>query len=226
MVLSYVVLRDGKPVVSSASFLPEAPDASWHTATYLALADLLEQRRGNLGGTPRFLTDNELVVKQIQGRRGVKGGHYVEAREDALDQMAHAFPLRGQEWSISWIPRSANLAVPLGVRLFDAHGIEPWFYDRHKMLHVGPTAVLKDGTEVPWSVIKDMGARDAVSFRVAGDRNGIEFRLQPDFLPGSFVLAWTTAPERAGLLYTDCRCRSNNPDDFLSRIASLVSKLL
>lgn len=87
-----------------------------------------------------------------------------------------------------------------------------------------PAAVLKDGTEIPWAVVKDRALRAEVVFHVAGDGNEIEFHLHPDFFPGSFVLAWTSPEERDGRSpYLDRRCRSSHPDDFLSRIAGLVS---
>lgn len=89
---------------------------------------------------------------------------------------------------------------------------------------MGPIVVLKDGTEVSWGQVTGLATRDEVVFRVAGDRNEIEFHMHPDFFPGSLVLAWTTPEERDGTCpYLDCRCRSSDPDDFMSRIESLIS---
>jgi hypothetical protein len=88
----------------------------------------------------------------------------------------------------------------------------------------GPIVVLEDGTEVPWGHATKLARQEKIVFRVAGDRNEIEFHMHPDFFQGSLVLAWTGPEERDGRSpYLDRRCRSTVPTDFLSRIESLVS---
>lgn len=220
MAIAYVLMEEDLPIARAARFLAAGYDTSWHSATYHALALALEHCSLGTGPRPVFATDNEMVVSQMKGARGVKGGHYVEAREDAIEALVRQFPTRGDRVDFKWIPLHENPAVPLCRGLLEEHGIEPWTYKKRL---AEPTAVLEDGTEIPWEEVKSLALRDKVKFRVAGDRNEIEFHLHPDFFPGSYVLAWTTAPERAGAPYLDCRCRSNNPDDFLSRIASLVA---
>ena len=59
-------------------------------------------------------------------------------------------------------------------------------------------------------------------FRVAFDTNENVFHLGPDMFQGSLRLCWTTPDERNGGPFQDHRVRSVEPDDFLSRIGSLV----
>jgi hypothetical protein len=82
MAIAYVLVEDGLPVARAVRFLGAGLDTSWHSATYHALALALEHCPPGTGSCSVFLTDNEMVVLQMRGRRGVKGGHYVEARED------------------------------------------------------------------------------------------------------------------------------------------------
>jgi len=85
--------------------------------------------------------------------------------------------------------------------------------------------VLQDGTEVSWSSLKRMAAKDHVWFQVPDDESDLSFRMGPDHFPGSSVLAWITLEEKAGGsdAFQDNRVRSNEPDDFLSRIDHLSS---
>jgi hypothetical protein len=86
------------------------------------------------------------------------------------------------------------------------------------------TVILQDGREVSWDALKEMGQKEHLYFQVPKTENDITFWFGPDHFPDSFVLAWVTPEEKAGGAdaYMDNRCRSSDPDDFLSRIAELA----
>jgi len=128
---AFVVCEGEFPVALSALCMDAGHDASWHSATYHALAHALEVWGDPLDAdSTEFLTDNEFVVKQMNGVFRVKGGRYFEAREDALGALAQAFPLRGSSPSFSWISRAQNLAFPLAQGLLVQRGVEPWSYKK------------------------------------------------------------------------------------------------
>jgi len=130
---AFVVCKGNLPVAVSALCMDAGHDASWHSATYHAFAHVLEEWGGRLSAkSTEFVTDNEFVVKQMNGLLGVKGGHYVEAREDALGALARAFPQRGSTPTISWIPREQNLAVPAAEDMLLCRGIEVWSYKKQR----------------------------------------------------------------------------------------------
>lgn len=86
------------------------------------------------------------------------------------------------------------------------------------------TVVLEDGSTVSWRALKGMAARAHVWFKVQEDDGRLHFRMGPDHFPDSYVLAWISPQERAGTTaYQDNRCRSADPDDFLSRIEALTT---
>jgi len=86
------------------------------------------------------------------------------------------------------------------------------------------TVVLQDGRTVSWPLLKSMATQSHVWFQIPGGKNDISFRMGPDHFPDSYVLAWITLAEKMGGadVYQDNRCRSNEPDDFLSRIEALT----
>lgn len=217
MAAAYVVEK-GDSVTGSVLYMAPSDDASWHTATYQALAFALEQGAGWMVAPTVFMTDNEMVVEQMTGRRRAKGGHYIEAREDALDQMAKAFPARKDASRFKRVPAAENPALKLCHLMFERIGVAPWYYKND----TGLVFTSPEGAQVSWEELKNRGRFNRVTFRVSGDAEEIEFYLRPDVFQGSFQLAWTTPEERNGGTFLDCRVRSNNPDDFLSRIASLV----
>lgn len=219
MAIAFTILEHGEEVMSGVKLLPEEYDASWHSAVYNALAFTIEQQQGRLGSAPIFLTDDERVVLQMEGKRGVNGGHYVEAREDAIAMLVGEFPQACPEFK--WVSQEKNLALPLCLDLLTKRGITPWTYKRDRNEDI--EMVLASGSVVKWSEIVDTARNGRVVFRIGGDRNKIEFHLKPDIFPHSFVLAWTTVEEREGGPFMDCRVRSSEPDDFLSRIRSLAS---
>lgn len=113
--------------------MTEGPDCSWHAATYHALASAVQWWSTTKDPVnPIFVTDNQLVVKQLSGAWRAKGGHYTEALEDALDALASAFPKRGSQVRLSWVPFTQNLAAPMANALLQQHGIIPWSYKQEK----------------------------------------------------------------------------------------------
>jgi hypothetical protein len=220
--LAYVLVGDGGPLAEGTLFMPPSVDGSWHSATYHALAFALEQCRGRLGSNPTFVTDNEMVVKQMTGLLGVKGGHYVGAREDAIEALVQAFPSKQSKPAFKQVRRSENLAASLCSDMLEKHDIDPWTYKKKSPVE-GIELILDSGASAPWEDVKEHAKSGRVSFGVAGDLGQIEFYLGPDIFPGSYVLAWTTPEERVGGTFLDSRCRSNDPDDFVSRIMQLVT---
>ena len=87
------------------------------------------------------------------------------------------------------------------------------------------TVVLEDGSTVSWDAVKGLATQDHVWFKVQEDDGRLHFRMGPDHFPDSCVLAWISPEERAGGAdaYQDNRCRSSDPDDFLSRIEALTT---
>jgi len=224
MALAYVLAEDGAPLAEGSLFMPPCLDGSWQSATYHALAFVIEQCRGRLGKSPVFITDNEMVVKQMNGLLGVKGGHYVEAREDAIEALVQVFPSQESKPVFQHVRKSENLAASLCHDMLEKHDVDPWTYKKKKKNATdGLALVLDSGTSVPWNDVKTLAKSGRVAFGVGGDLGKIEFYLGADIFPGSYVLAWTTPEERAGGPFLDSRCRSNDPDDFVSRIMQLVS---
>ena len=130
---AFVVCPGEFPVAVSAICMDAGRDASWHSATYHALAHVLEKWGGHLvADSTEFLTDNEFLVKQMKGVLGVKGGHYEGAREDALGALARAFPQRGSAPAFRWVPRKQNLAIPAAEDLLVRRGVRVWSYMRQK----------------------------------------------------------------------------------------------
>jgi len=130
---AFVVCQGNLPVAVSAICMDAGHDASWHSATYHALTHVFEEWGGRLpAGLTELVTDNEFLVKQMNGLLGVKGGHYVEAREDALGALARAFPQRGATPLIFWVPREQNLAVPVAEDMLLCRGIEIWSYKKQR----------------------------------------------------------------------------------------------
>lgn len=86
------------------------------------------------------------------------------------------------------------------------------------------TVVLQDGHKVSWDALKGMAQKEHLYFQIPEGKSDITFRIGPDHFPNSYVLAWVTLAEKLGGpgAYLDNRCRSNDPDDFLSRIAKLA----
>lgn len=224
MAFAYVVTVGGKPVRSGAEFRGDdgwcSPDASWHTATYEALSfAVLREGNAITNGAP-LCTDDEMVVKQMQGLRGVKDGHYIGAREAAIKGLSRWLQ---QKPTFKWIPYPRNRAVYLCHDLFEAQGIEPWSYKNKSLEHDdAPIPFIAGGARTTWADLKARAVTRQAIFTVDRDTNKLVFHLGPDIFPGSFRLAWTTPEERAGGPFLDRRVRSNEPDDFLSRIRSLV----
>ena len=77
--------------------------------------------------------------------------------------------------------------------------------------------------ELSWERLKQWSSRDLVTFTIAEDTTGLEFYMGPDLFEGSTRFSWTTEEERTRGPFLDHRVRSNDPDDFLSRIAALVA---
>jgi len=232
MAISFTLLVNGKPVVASAQYVPAHVDGSWHTATYLALEYAVRQCHAHLGASPQFLTDNQMVSRQMAGIWKAKDGHYWKSRENAIRWMERSLPA-GCTPKFECIARDKNLAVPSGEDIFKIYTVKPWSYKHEKQKKLDKTAaeamlfVFMDGTvttgiETTWSDLKEHARTETVQFRIAFDENGNVFHLGPDMFKGSFRLCWTTPVERNGGKFMDHRVRSNEPDDFLSRIGSLV----
>jgi len=227
MAISFTLFVDGKPRVVSAKYLPADPDGSWHTATYLALAYAAQQCPHYLRSAPTFLTDNKMVVQQMTGRWGAKDGHYLAARDEALAALG------GQSLRFMWVPQGENAAIVACMDLFRTHDIKPWSWkeerDKQQQLVPGgkrnPFVNLRDGSKLMWSELKNHAKERDVFFEIPGAENGISFWLGPDLFAGSYRLCWMTAAEKEGGAdaFQDHRVRSNEPDDFLSRIDHLIS---
>jgi ribonuclease HI len=129
MVSAFVILRGDEPIGASAIVMGPGIDSSWHSATYHALAYVLEQWRGRLDGAT-FMTDDQLVVKQMLGLRRAKDGHYIEAREDALDELARTYPVRDSDPPFVWIPADQNAAREIAGMLMRRRGVVPWSYKK------------------------------------------------------------------------------------------------
>lgn len=128
MVSAFVVLRGDLPSTASAVVLDAGPDSSWHSATYHALALVLAERRGQLDDAT-FMTDDLLVVEQMMGRRQARKGRYLEAREDALGELAMTYPVRDEDPPFVWIPADQNAARELAEMLMRRSGVVPWSYE-------------------------------------------------------------------------------------------------
>lgn len=129
MASAYVVCHDDLPVAASVVFIDQGPDSSWLSASYHALALVLEQWRGRLRVEDEFASDAQLLVQQMTGRRRAKSGHYMEAREDALTALAQAYPTRGDAPSFVWVERDRNPAFRLASDMLGYRGIRPWSYE-------------------------------------------------------------------------------------------------
>ena len=106
----------------------------------------------------------------------------------------------------------------------DPNGWFPWEQEIPHGDPRNPVVVLQDGSKTAWSVLKDNAKTRHIWFQMPEGRNDISFRIGPDHFPDSYVFAWVTLAEKLGGpdAYLDNRCRSSDPDDFLSRIEKLV----
>jgi ribonuclease HI len=217
MASSFTLIVNGKIQTTSAKYTPAHQDSSWHTSTYLALSYAVEQSEQYLRAPSAdltFLTDNKMVVQQMTGRWGAKDGHYLDARADALATLERVLP--GRRIRFVWVSQKENRAVTICKNLFQSFGVKLWSWKEEKQKQQeaapggprNPIVNLRDGSKTAWSDLKLLAKR-----------------LGPDIFPDSYRLSWMTAQEKEGGpdAYLDHRVRSNDPDDFLSRIAHLIS---
>jgi len=233
MASSFALFVNEKIHALAAEYTPPYEDSSWHTATYLALSNAVEVCKQHLQ-TPfadiMFFTDNKMIVQQMTGKWRAKDGHYLEARAKALATLERVIP--GVRVRFLWVPHDRNRALPIGKNLFQTFGVKLWSWkeerDNQEALVPGgrlnPIVNLRDGSKVPWSELKQSAKTKDVLFEIPGAENGISFWLGPDTFANSFRLSWMTAAEKEGGpdAYQDHRVRSNEPDDFLSRIRHLI----
>lgn len=131
MVYSFTLLVNGKIQTTSAMYEVPHADGSWHTATYRALAYAIKScapfLRNPLELT--FLTDNKMVVQQMMSRWGVKDGHYVNARDEALLELTKV--VEGRPLFV-WVPNNKNFAVTIGRNLFESNGTKVWSWKEER----------------------------------------------------------------------------------------------
>ena len=106
----------------------------------------------------------------------------------------------------------------------DPNGWFPWEREISPGDPRNPVVNLQDGSKTAWSVLKHNAKTRDVFFEIPDTKNGISFWLGPDIFPDSYRLCWMTPEEKEGGpdAYLDNRCRSSDPDDFLSRIEELA----
>lgn len=119
---------------TGAAFIAGGCEASRHSATYQALAmacwALMDQPGWNGRTEVEFLSDNEMVVGQLQGWRRAKGGHYLQGREEALAVLVQAFPHQEVQPRFRQVPFADNPANVEAQRVLVERGIEPWSYKK------------------------------------------------------------------------------------------------
>lgn len=225
MACACVLWRDGVPLDFLGKTYDESPETSWHTASYLALLQTLTSWRHSLYLTKEFQTNDDLVVKQMNGRMQAKNGHYLPARAQVLAE------LEGRPRPVfSWVPFSENLAHQLACQVLTSYGVEPWSYHKDKPPFYKVAFTLVDNPYSPtaghqdrqalWEHVVDKARIERVFFR--HPKSDLTFYLGPDLFPQSYKLGWLTVEETNGSVYFDNSCRSTDPNDFVSRINDLI----